>query len=408
MRMKLDIRKAGIAIVILIGIILSYFNIVKESGKVPEWPMDQSFVSKANLHIYKENGVWQFHYPKLQHSGGITATLTIGLYKLILPTKPNTLNYHAKIFSMLFYFFSSYFLASQYLKTRLGLFIFTVIMLSSGSQFIEPSSELIACSYFFAFLLALARSWNPVLTTLFLVCFGLCKVELVIIACFIIFYWISITRSRKSQGLILISFFLWLGIFITPGLILYGIEIVSGNRAFHVFGWHYSSIFAKHQLVDIPFPPCENYDIIMSKVFQNANSFFDIIAHYPRKYIDYVALSFLHSLIILFITFNGMIIIQLFLWLNCDKKTISGHFEPMILIAFVTSMLPIILISSLHPRYLAKIYLPFVLLNIIYWEYSHINRLKFKEILVSKIVFYLIFATILCNIWIKPFKEISF
>jgi hypothetical protein len=78
-------------------------------GTPAAWPMDQSFASTADLHIGRPNVHWEFHYPYLQHSGDITSSVIAGLYKLLVPTTPSSLNWHIKILGMIGFLVSSLF-----------------------------------------------------------------------------------------------------------------------------------------------------------------------------------------------------------------------------------------------------------------------------------------------------------
>ena len=223
-------QKIGLVLLLTAVMIISAAVILSQEGRAPAHPMDQAFVTTADLRIGQHNGVWYFHYPHLQWAGGITASLAVGLYKLIVPASPETLNYHIKILAMLLFFLFSYLLASQYLKTRQGLFLFIAIIATSGFQLIEPTNELIAATYLLAFFYGMAKKWNFIITTLLLVCFGLCKAELPLVAGAMMLYWVWVTPDKRSKALIIGGFLFWLVVFIAPGLYLYGIKTISGGR----------------------------------------------------------------------------------------------------------------------------------------------------------------------------------
>jgi hypothetical protein len=62
-----------------------------------------------------------FQYPNLQHAGGISSSLTAGLYKLIIPTTHENLNWHFRIFSMATLLISSFSLFQTAIPKNPGL-----------------------------------------------------------------------------------------------------------------------------------------------------------------------------------------------------------------------------------------------------------------------------------------------
>jgi hypothetical protein len=105
-----------LSLLLVLALIASALAILKDSGVVPAWPMDQSFAQVADLRIGKANGSWVFQYPNLQSSGAITSTLIAGLYKLIVPTTVDTLNWHIRILAMGMYLISVYMLILSFLR----------------------------------------------------------------------------------------------------------------------------------------------------------------------------------------------------------------------------------------------------------------------------------------------------
>ncbi len=353
-------------------IMISAVIVLSHDGRVPAHPMDQSFVSSADLRIGQQNGAWYFNYPHLQWSGGITASLIVGLYKLIIPASSDHLNHHIKIFAMLLFFITGYLLASRYIKTRPGLALFIAIMATSGFQFIEPTSELIAAAYLFAFLYGISRRWNVFISAFFLVCFALCKAEFTLPAGLIMFYWAWVTPSRGLKALIVGGFVFWLAVFIAPGIYLYGRENFLGaeGHAFAAFGPHYSALMAKYKLIDYPANNAwPQWVKIMSEEFPKAKSFSDLVIRYPQKYLLFVLLSAWTGIGILILTFKGLLGVLALRWARYKEKIMPNHFEPMILIGLIASIIPATLIAFLHSRYLGKSLILYSLISVVFWEY---------------------------------------
>jgi hypothetical protein len=86
--------------ILVAAILISVSVILKQSWVALGVPMDQHFVETVNLQLRRRNGHWVFQYPNLQNARGISSSLSAGLYKLIIPTNHENLNWHFRIFSM--------------------------------------------------------------------------------------------------------------------------------------------------------------------------------------------------------------------------------------------------------------------------------------------------------------------
>ncbi len=364
-------QKIGLVLLLTAVMIISAAVILSQEGRAPAHPMDQAFVTTADLRIGQHNGVWYFHYPHLQWAGGITASLAVGLYKLIVPASPETLNYHIKILAMLLFFLFSYLLASQYLKTRQGLFLFIAIIATSGFQLIEPTNELIAATYLLAFFYGMAKKWNFIITTLLLVCFGLCKAELPLVAGAMMLYWVWVTPDKRSKALIIGGFLFWLVVFIAPGLYLYGIKTISGGRAFCSFSDHYPLLMARYKLTDVP---------------------------EPYKYFTYILVCALTNMLVFMRVFKGIFGVLVLRWARCREKITSNHFEPMVLIGFIALAIPHTLVAAFRARYLLKFFIPFVLISVVYWEYCRESSDKPAYLWQARIILALLILTIVLQL----------
>ena len=348
-------------------IMMSAVAILSQNGRVPAHPSDQAFVTTADLRIGQENSGWYFHYPHLQWSGGITGSLAVGVYKLIVPTSPEHLNHHIKIFAMILFFIAGYLLASQYLKTRTGLLLFIAIMATAGFQLMDPTSELIATAYLLAFLYGIAKGWNFIITTFLLACFGLSKAELPLVAAAMMLCWVWVSPSRRLKMLIIGSFILWVIFFIAPGLYLYGGETIAGGRAFAAFSDHYVRLMAKYKLLALP--PDLDFPRVLRAEFPGARSLVNIIAGYPQKYLTYVSICALTNLLVFMRVFKAIAGVLALRLIHYKEKMVSNHFEPMVLTGFIALAVPHTLVAAFRARYLLKFFVPFALLSIVFWEY---------------------------------------
>jgi hypothetical protein len=69
--------------------------------------MGQHFAETVNVQLHRTNGHWVFQYPNLQNAGGITASLSAGFNKPIIPANHENLNWHFRIFSLAMLLISS-------------------------------------------------------------------------------------------------------------------------------------------------------------------------------------------------------------------------------------------------------------------------------------------------------------
>jgi hypothetical protein len=121
--------------ILIASIVISASFILKESGVVPAQPMDQHFADTINLKISYDQSGWIFHYPSLQNAGGITSSLLAGIYKLLIPTTHENLNWHIRIFAMATYLASSFFLFRTFIANHYARILAFLIIASSGFQF---------------------------------------------------------------------------------------------------------------------------------------------------------------------------------------------------------------------------------------------------------------------------------
>src|SRR5262245_8821932 len=95
---------------LIASIAITVVFILSGDGRLPSHPIDQGFAS-VDLRIYHNGTNWIFQYPVLSWGGGITGSLLVGVYKLIVPTSPETLNWHVKIFTAAGFLVSLFWLA---------------------------------------------------------------------------------------------------------------------------------------------------------------------------------------------------------------------------------------------------------------------------------------------------------
>ncbi len=360
------------------SLIISAAFILRDSGIVPGYPMDQHFAETVDLSIRQSKGHWVFQYPALQNSGGITSSLIAGIYKLIVPTSKTTLNWHIRILAMVMYLGSSWWLIRSLIASAPARILAYLLICFSGFQFIQPSSDLFAGSFFNLFLVALRLKWPTALTALLLAIFGLCKVDMIVAAIFIATFWGIWEYRRGGRNPAKLAIFTggWLLLFLGPAFILQGANPMGGNRSLVAFMSAYTQFLGYHQFSGLPegLGP-EKMKQVRDAIFPGTNNLFEIITKYPRLYFDFVGISAARSLpnivnaVKLLLIPLGVVIYQ-----NNRLTTLRPYLIILVLAAACT-LIPAWLIIYIRIRYVVKFFPAIVALAIGgCLELSNINK----------------------------------
>jgi hypothetical protein len=353
--------RAVLFLTCLACLLLSAFLILRDSGIVPPWPMDQSFAETVDLQIKNNNGKFVFSYPNLQYSGGISAGLVIGLYKLIVPVTHDSLNWHVRIFSMLIYLVSGFALIFRFVKYDPARLIAILLLATSGFQFIQPSSELIAGTSLSLFVLCASLGWPPLITSLFLAIFALSKVEFAVAAVAMALFWAWRDRSlvcgrERQMPWVTLAFFGWTALFLLPAFVLAGANPFSTDRSFLTISNTYIEFFQSHQFITLsPSKIMSGPDLFAAK-FPMAKSALQFIINYPKYYIDYLGVSSARSFYNTVVALKLLIVsgtFVLFGWKNL------GGLKPymvLLIMALAFTLLPAWLVVHVRERYYAKLF----------------------------------------------------
>lgn len=342
---------------LLLGLsaLLSVCVILGSPGEAPAWPMDQSF-ARVDLRLYWAIDHWEFHYPRLQDAGGIAASVTVGLYKLVVPTEEPTLNWHVRSLGAIAFLVSALLLIVSLVRDWPTRVVAFALVATSGFQLLQPSSELIAGAYFCLFLTAILRRWHVLPGALFLVAFGLSKVELAPAACVAALIWVRFVSARE-RWVIAGSLAAWAGALVAPSLLVNGSGALDGARAFSSLSQHYSALVAPHQacgqcLAD----PWSSSATAMQAVFPNAQSTMQVIVGYPRQYFDFLALSMVQSLSSALYVLKAMVL-PLALLLSHRREIAKPSLPLAIAVGTVAAaLLPALAVAFIHVRYVARFF----------------------------------------------------
>lgn len=347
-------------LLLLIALVLSAVVILRDSGIVPAWPMDQAFVEAADLRIGRVNGSWVFHYPNLQDSGGISSKLIAGIYKLIVPTTSQNLNWHIRILAMVMYLVSGALLIQSYLKKTPVRLVSLVLIAGSGYQFVQPSSELFAASLLSFFLVCIVNRLPVWFASLLLVGYGFGKVELVLSSLVLAGFWMWIERNNPSRRFMIpISFLFWFSALLLPSIRINGWQTLSGSRSWPAFAPKYTSLFHPHQINPPNNDPWgysnQTIDIIFPK---SEHKVINVILRYPRMYLDYFVLSLNQSILNILASIK-LLILPVIFWFASPKLPLSPRKKVAtiaLLIVCIFGLFPATLVGFIHIRYVMRYY----------------------------------------------------
>jgi len=365
--------------IVIAAIAISAAHILNDSGIVPAPPMDQHFVETSNLRLGRSGGHWAFHYPNLQNAGGISSSVAAGIYKLIIPTTHETLNWHFRIFSMTGLLISSFYLFKTAIPAHWGLRTAAfLIIATSGYQLLQPSSDVITATFLNLFLLAVLRCWPRTTAALFLTLFGLGKVELSLGAIAIAFLWYGYERrqGREKSYLVIAQTALWFFIFLLPAFVLEGSNPLQGSRSTVAFFSAYSGFMRFHQFLGSTPTTDEAMQATTGIVFPDCNSLIDVIRKHPRIYFDYIGVSATRSIPNITSVFKFMLAPVTLVAINWRQASRNRFLLLSAAVAAICILLPSWLVIFVRMRYIAKV-LPAITAATMAGtvEISRINRL---------------------------------
>lgn len=343
--------------ILAVALLLSALVILQGSGVVPKPLMDQHFVETVNLQLRREDGHFVFQYPNLMHSGGITSSLIAGIYKLIIPTTPSSLNWHFKIFAMAGWLVSSFVLLRTVIPRVLSLRILGfLIIATAGFQLLEPSSDVISASLLNLFFIAVLRRWPTILTAFILATFALCKVELILSATALALFWFvwEWRQGRAKSYLTIVFTALFLSFYLAPAFILSGSNPFTSDRSTTAFFSAYRDFLRWHQFQLVP-PTEQEAELAMrNTLFRDAPTFRDVLRQHPDLYFDYVGISAARSLPNVMKVFKFMAIP--FILILFQVRSIKENKYLLLGSVLVTAciLLPAWLVIFVRMRYIAK------------------------------------------------------
>jgi hypothetical protein len=359
-------RRFCLPLLLVIAIAVSFLGLLSQSGQVMDWPMDQSFVTRADLRLYQFPSGWVFHYPRFNWSGGVSASLLIGAYKLIVSPPAESLNWHAKGITTLLFLLSSYSLCVLFIRQWIFQALAFTVIASSALQFAEPSSDIIAASFFALFMISVRLGWPRLISSGLLVLFGVSKIQL--LACSLgvgaVWYWWDFRQNRMRWQIPFWMFF-WLFLLMAPGFKLYGIDMIRTVKGLRTFATSYILLFSPHQFSLGSEPAVASsldWREVMRSVFPGARTITDVLLRYPKKYLDFLLVSGVFTLFSVLQTMGLMLIPFFQAWRLAAFPSSEKLSLRLLGAAACLSLLPPLLLRFISPRYLAVVFIPIVVL----------------------------------------------
>lgn len=361
------LRKSCLPILLVVALVVSFAGILSQSGQVSEWPMDQSFVTRADLRLNRLPTGWVFQYPRFNWSGGVAASLLIGLYKLVVSPAPETLNWHAKCITTLLFLGSAYSLCRLFIRHWIFQALAFSVIASSALQFAEPSSDIIAAAFFALFMLSVRLGWPRLISSGLLILFGVSKIQLLVCSLGVgaVWYWWDV-RENRMRWQIPVGMAFWLVLLMAPGFKLYGIEMVRTVKGLRTFASSYVFMFSPHQFAPSPETlagSSNSWQDVMRSVFPGARTVSDVILRYPKKYLDYLLVAGAYGVFSVLQTM-GLMLIPFFRALRLGAFPVVTQLSLRFLAAAAFfSLVPPLLLRFISPRYLAVVFIPLVVLS---------------------------------------------
>jgi hypothetical protein len=265
------------------------------------------------------------------------------------------------------FLFSSYFLCLLFIRNWIFQALAFSVIASSALQFAEPSSDIIAASFFAFFMLSVRLGWPRLISSGLLVLFGLSKIQL--LACSLgvgaVWYWWDYRRNGMRWQVPLYTFS-WLLLLMAPGFRLYGIDMVRTVKGLRTFASSYVFLFAPHQFAQgYPLLASGSWDWkeVMRSVFPGARTVTEVALQYPKKYLDFLLVSGAYGLVSILQTM-GFMLVPFFqaLRLRVFPSATQLSLRFLAAAAFL-SLLPPLLLRFISPRYLAVVFIPLVVLS---------------------------------------------
>lgn len=299
---------------------------------------------------------------------GLTSELWVVAVRAVADPTPVQLNTAVMAMAMAFYAIAATALAATWLRRRELVAAFIVFLFASQLPYLWISTELFAGAYLCLALLAWSRGAPPWLTGVLLAVFSLAKPDLILMGGALAGFWAWRAGGRQAVAL-LAGFAAGYALLVLPGLSLHGFDYYrtwrSGEdaqgRAFVAFSDHFKRVLSHFQVAG---PPPFALEAYTRPYFGDAQSMWDVWTH-PQGwfvYLEFVLLGALRGVVKGIYFFNWTLLaIPCLIWARRRGGLGLDDHERSLLLCFI-GLVPVLLITYPHIRYLARFWPLFLLL----------------------------------------------
>lgn len=298
---------------------------------------------------------------------GFTSQLIVALAKMALPDAPTTLDTGVRLIAMVLYLGAAAWLASRLLERRASIAVLLLMVVTSQYPFMWLSSELFTGAMLMFAIAAWSSGAPLVVTGALLALFGLCKPDVILVALVLLAWWAARAPSRREAVTLTAAFGATLVALLLPGTLFGGLDYFnvyggSGGRSFASFSQHYAALAARFQIGAVVPNPWSETSAYMVRHFPGAEGLSDVLLdHFPR-YVEFVALSCVRGLFrAAYVTNYAALVIPILVFAGYRARIAPSDRAKTLLLSFV-GLLPFVLLSYPHVRYLARYYPIFMLL----------------------------------------------
>ena len=296
---------------------------------------------------------------------GMSAQLAVIAIRSVVPAEGPALHEWVRLAAMLFYAGAAAALAAHHLASRALLAAFLALLFASQYPLLWLSTELFAGGLLCLALLAWCAGWPRVVVGLLLALLSLAKQELVVVAGALLLVWLPRAGRREAQELVG-SFAASLLLLLLPGLALHGPGYLTSygetDRGFATFAQHFAALVAPFQLAADAPNPWLHPGPYVERVFPGARSLGDVVAQPGLAYLDFVALSIARGIRKAGWVLNWAALAVPILAVARRRAGLALDAREKALLATFVGLLPFVLFSYPHIRYLARYYPLFLLL----------------------------------------------
>jgi hypothetical protein len=260
---------------------------------------------------------------------------------------------------MVMYLGSSWWLIRSLITSGNARILAYLLICISGFQFIQPSSDLFAGSFFNLFLVAIRQGWPSVFASLLLAVFGLCKVDMIVAAVVIAVLWgiWEHQQGRKNPARLALFTGCWLLLFLLPAFVLQGSDPLAGNRSLLAFMSAYTDFLGYHQFSgQHGNAGMDTMNAVQNTIFPGVKNLADIVTKYPQLYVDFAAISAVRSLPNIVHAVKLMLIpLGLVVYQNNRLSSLRPYLI-ILLVAAACTLIPAWLIIFIRIRYVVKLF----------------------------------------------------